>query len=265
MKHVKLFEEYLNELDYGKLLFADPAYVSSSGRYKKLATDMYGDEREKDTDEERNLWARIKDHLKNNDKKIALNKKDFNTLLKMKKKFPDMLDPSTEIKPNDMIWRGQSASVNQVVDWIENAKTVDWFKFGDHDYVSNEFIALDIKKEVKSRNDNGFVSVSQLWDLAGSFAGFTHHQNRWPITVGTQFKNVANKAILAPDFAATMSGYKESETWIIGNSIPATTILVKSPATEFGSKIFTKGRIMVTKALLKRGVEAVNQLDVDEV
>ena len=59
MKYLKLFEEHLNELDYGKKLFADPAYTSSSGAYRTLAQQMYGEEGEKDTEDEKWLCTCI--------------------------------------------------------------------------------------------------------------------------------------------------------------------------------------------------------------
>lgn len=249
MKHIKLFEEHLNELDYGNKLFADPAYISSSGPYRTLAFQLYSDETEKDTEDERWLWTRIKDYFKNNVKTIAkYHKEDLKTLLKLKKKFPQMLDPSLVIKPNDMVWRGQSADVNQVVEWIENCEEIV-----RHEWKDDWITLKGIKDNVKSRNDNGFISISNEWRKAIDFTDFAQNENRWPIGVGTPFKNVAKNAFINPKFALVMSGYEEGETWILGNTLKATEITIAHPDNEGTRKIFHQGRAMIKIALKSNG------------
>lgn len=249
MKHVKLFEEHLNELDYGKKLFADPVYTHSSGSYRTLAQQMYGEEGEKDTEDEKWLWMRIKDYFKSNVKTIAkYHKEDLKTLLKLKKKFPQMLDPSMAIKPNDMVWRGQSADVNQVIEWIENCEEIVSHEWND------DWITLKgIKDNVKSRNDNGFLSMSNEWRKAIDFTGFAQNENRWPVAIGAPFKNVAKNAFINPKFALVMSGYEEGETWILGNTLKATEITIAHPDNEDTRKIFHQGRAMIKIALKSNG------------
>lgn len=249
MKHLKLFEEHLNELDYGKKLFADPAYTSSSGSYRTLAQQMYGEEGEKDTQDEKWLWMRIKDYFKNNVKTIAkYHKEDLKTLLKLKKKFPEMLDPSLAIKPNDMVWRGQSGEVNQVVEWIENCEEIV-----RHEWADGWITLKGIKDSVKSRNDNGFISISNQFGKAIDFTDFAQNQNRWAIAVGAPFKNVSKNAFMNPKFAIVMSGFEEGETWILGNTIKATEISIAHPASWQTKKVFERGREMIIKALKNRG------------
>jgi hypothetical protein len=249
MKHLKLFEEHLNELDYGKKLFADPAYISSSGPYRTLAFQLYSDETEKDTEDEKWLWMRIKDYFKNNVKTIAkYHKEDLKTLLKLKKKFPEMLDPSLVIKPNDMVWRGQSGEVNQVVEWIENCEEIV-----RHEWKDGWITLKGIKDNVKSRNDNGFISISNEFGKAVDFTDFAQNQNRWAIAVGTPFKNVAKNAFMNPKFAIVMSGFEEGETWILGNTIKATEISIAHPESWQTKKVFDRGRDMIIKALKNKG------------
>jgi hypothetical protein len=249
MKHVKLFEEHLNELDYGDKLFADPAYTSSSGAYRTLAQQMYGEEGEKDTEDEKWLWMRIKDYFKNNVKTLSkYHKEDLKTLLKLKKKFPEMLDPSLVIEPNDMVWRGQSGEVNQVVEWIENCEEIV-----SHEWADGWIILKGIKDNVKSRNDNGFISISNQFGKAKDFTDFAQSENRWPVLVGTPFKNVAKNAFINPKFAIVMSGYEEGETWILGNTIKATEIAIAHPESWNTKKIFERGREMIRMALKSNG------------
>ena len=249
MKYLRLFEEHLNEFNYGKKLFADPAYTHSSGAYRTLAQQMYGEEGEKDTEDEKWLWMRIKDYFKNNVKTIAkYHKEDLKTLLELKKKFPEMLDPSLAIKPNDMVWRGQSSGTRQVAKWIESAKSIE-----SHEWSSGWITLKGIKDNVKSRNDNGFLSVSDQWRKARDFTGFTHNENRWSIVVGVPFKNVAKNAFINPKFALVMSGYEEGETWILGNTLKATEIVIQHPDTPQGKKVFQRGRGEIIRALKNRG------------
>lgn len=249
MKYVRLFEDHLNELDYGKKLFADPAYISSSGAYRTLAFQLYSDQTEKDTEDEKWLWMRIKDYFKNNVKTIAkYHKEDLKTLLKLKKKFPQMLDPSLVIKPNDMVWRGQSGEVNQVVEWIENCEEIV-----RHEWADGWITLKGIKDNVKSRNDNGFISISNEFGKAIDFTDFAQQQNRWAIAVGTPFKNVSKNAFINPKFALVMSGFEEGETWILGNTIKATEIAIAHPDSWQTKKVFERGREMIKMALKSNG------------
>lgn len=249
MRYLKLFEEHLNELDYGKKLFADPAYISSSGPYRTLAFQLYSDETEKDTEDERWLWMRIKDYFKNNVKTIAkYHKEDLKTLLKLKKKFPEMLDPSLVIKPDDMVWRGQSAGTRQVAKWIESAESIE-----SHEWGSKWITLKGIKDNVKSRNDNGFISISNEWRKAIDFTDFAQNENRWAIGVGTPFKNVSKNAFINPKFALVMSGFEEGETWILGNTLKATEITIAHPESPQTKKVFQRGRGEIIKALKNRG------------
>ena len=251
MKHIKLFEEHLNELDYGKKLFADPGYISSSGPYRTLAFQLYSDETEKDTEDEKWLWIRIKDYFKNNVKTIATyHKEDLKTLLKLKKKFPQMLDPSLTIKPNDMVWRGQSASTRQVAKWIESAKSIE-----SHEWSDGWITLKGITDDVKSRNDNGFLSISNDWRKAKDFTDFAQNENRWPVAIGTPFKNVAKNAFINPQFALVMSGYEEGETWILGNTLKATEITIAHPDNHDTRKVFRRGREEIIRALKSKGFE----------
>ena len=259
MKHVKLFEEHLNELNYGDKLFADPAYSQGDAKhlmaYSDLITKAYNGETEKDTPEEKKLWMRIKNYLKHNHKDIAKNKKDLKTLLKLKKDFPVMLDPE-DSGPIGSVYRGMTADAKDVVKWIKSASNV--YKDG----ILQRWIALDgIKDTIKSRNDNGFISASSRLDMAKSLGMMNKRDDRWTIVAHAEYKQVAKNSIISPDFAEVMSGYAEGEVWILGNSFPVNRILIQNPE-QYGRFTYGKGvddivdaNIAIKEALEERGLE----------
>ena len=259
MKHIKLFEEHLNELDYGDKLFADPEYSQGDARhlmaYSDLIAKAYNGETEKDTPEERKLWMRIKNYLKHNQKHIAKNKKDLKTLLKLKKDFPVMLDPEASGQISD-VYRGMTAAPSDVVKWIKAASNV--YKDG----ILQRYIMLDgIKDTIKSRNDNGFISVSSQLHMAKSLGKMNKSEDRWGIVARAEYKQVAKNSIISPEFAEVMSGYAEGEVWILGNSFPVNGILIQNPE-QYGRFNYGKGfdsvvddSIAIKEALEERGLE----------
>jgi hypothetical protein len=259
MKHLKLFEEHLNELNYGDKLFADPAYSQGDAKhlmaYSDLIKKAYNGETEKDTPEERKLWMRIKNYLKHNQKHIAKNKKDLKTLLKLKKDFPVMLDPE-DSGPIGQVYRGMTSEPKDVVKWIKAASNV--YKDG----ILNRWIILDgIKDTIKSRNDNGFISVSSQLDMAQSLGMMNKKDDRWTIVARAEYKQVAKNSIISPDFAEVMSGYAEGEVWILGNSLPVNGILIQNPEQygrfnyKGGEHEMEKSSVAIKEALEERGLE----------
>ena len=259
MKHLKLFEEHLNELNYGDKLFADPTYSQGDAKhlmaYSDLIKKAYNGETEKDTPEERKLWMRIKNYLKHNQKHIAKNKKDLKTLLKLKKDFPVMLDPE-DSGPISSVYRGMTAAPGDVVKWIKAASHL--YKDG----ILNRWIILDgIKDTIKSRNDNGFISVSSKLDMAQSLGMMNKKEDRWTIVARSEYKQVAKNSIISPDFAEVMSGYAEGEVWILGNSFPINGVLIQNPE-QYGRFNYGRGvdgvvddSIAIKEALEERGLE----------
>jgi len=262
MKHLKLFEEHLNELKYGDKLFADPEYSQGDAKhliaYSDLIAKAYNGETEKDTPEERKLWMRIKNYLKHNQKHISKNKKDLKTLLKLKKDFPVMLDP-LNTGPIESLYRGMTADPKDVVKWIKAADNV--YK----DIILQRYIMLDgVKDTIKSRNDNGFISATYMLDKAKSLGQMNKSEDRWGIIARTEYKQVAKNSIISPDFAEVMSGYAEGEVWILGNSFPVNGILIQNPE-QYGRFSYGKGfdsvvddSIAIKEALEERGLEMNN-------
>ena len=60
--------DILAEFDYGRFLWADPAYASSSGKYRAFIEKAYKGAMELDDMEEAQLWTQLQYYLKHNQK-----------------------------------------------------------------------------------------------------------------------------------------------------------------------------------------------------
>ena len=142
---------------------------------------------------------------------------------------------------------------------------VKWIKAASHLYkdgILNRWIILDgIKDTIKSRNDNGFISVSSKLDMAQSLGMMNKKEDRWTIVARSEYKQVAKNSIISPDFAEVMSGYAEGEVWILGNSFPINGVLIQNPE-QYGRFNYGRGvdgvvddSIAIKEALEERGLE----------
>ncbi len=203
-------KDILKELEYGEKLFADPGYASSSGRYQNLVKQMYGGETEPDTDEENSLFLKLKDYVRQN---VWYNDttKELDDLLKLKAKFPRMLDPASEVEGN-MVYRGTQLPPKKILELIEGKKG-EWGNKDDKIfYISNTLY---------SRNKSGYISYTTKSKVATQFA-FSNFTNDkfWPIVIGVPYNEIADRALLHPDFATDLGGYGENEFLVKGNDIP---------------------------------------------
>ena len=89
MKRVKLFEEFINEFNYGEVLFGDPSVAQDEERYKRLLKLPF----EPNTLEEDQLIKMLKDWF-HNEKAASFLGKALRELLPLKKKFPKVLEPT---------------------------------------------------------------------------------------------------------------------------------------------------------------------------
>lgn len=236
-------KDLLAEYEFGKLLWADPAYASSSGRYRRFIDHAYKGALEKDSQDEALLWMQLQDYLKLN-QKDALDMRAFSELSLMKRRFPEILEPG--LKPTDLVYRGMTLSVEQTAELIANPKVMilprgEWY-----------FLA-PLKRNVESRSE-GFISVSADWKLASDFALGRSPIGRWPIVTTTQYRDVEPNAFMNPEFLTTVGGYDEKEFWILGSTLPVVGIHIESP---WRSGPVTKRREadMIAKALEARGFQ----------
>ena len=52
-----------------------------------------------------------------------------------------------------------------------------------------------------------------------------------------------------------MSGYEEGETWVLGNTLKATEVVIQHPDAEQAKKVFRRGREEIIRALKSKGFE----------
>jgi hypothetical protein len=203
-------KDILKELEYGEKLFADPSYGTSSGRYQNLIKQMYDGETEPDTDEENSLFLKLKDYIKQN-KWYNDTTKELDDLLKLKAKFPRMLDPASEVEGN-MVYRGTNLPPKKIMELIEGKKG-EW---GDRDDK-----IFNISSILYSRNKSGYISYTTKSYVAVQFAFSNFIDDKsWPVVVGVPYNEIADRALLHPDFAIDLGGYGEDEFLVKGNDMP---------------------------------------------
>ena len=245
-------KDILKEFDFGDKLWADDAYGSSSGPYRNLIQRMYNGEYEKDTPEEMELWSAIKDYLKSADKnKVSTREGEIKELLSLKKRFPRMLDPATDISAGEAIFRGMTADLDKVVEYIGQATRI-------HDWgMDSRWIMLKgVQATVRSRSNQGFISATYKSNTARDFAQMNQRDNRYPVIATSPYAKVAGRSIIAPSFATVLAGYDEGEFWILGNKIESQNLIIANPAV-YG--VYSKKQVgggsgnILTAALKEKG------------
>lgn len=244
----------LKEFDFGDKLWADDAYGSSSGPYANLIQRMYNGEYEKDTPDEMGLWSAIKDYLKNAQKNaISTRESEIKELLSLKKRFPQMLDPATDISAGEAIFRGMTADLDKIVEYIGQATKIhNWGMDG-------RWIMLKgVQATVISRSNQGFISATHKSNTARDFAQMNQRDNRYPIIATSTYAKVANRSIIAPSFATVLAGYDEGEFWVLGDTIESQDLILANPAVYGRYQSGTDGRRVgsgniLTAALKEKG------------
>jgi hypothetical protein len=236
-------KDLLAEYEFGKLLWADPAYASSSGRYRRFIDKAYKGALEKDSPDEALLWMQLQDYLKLN-QKDTLDMRAFSELSLMKKRFPAILEPG--LKPDDLVYRGMTLPIEQTAELVNDPKVLilprgEWY-----------FLA-PLKRNIESRSE-GFISVSAHWNLASGFALGRSPIGRWPIITSTQYRDVAPNAFMNPEFLTTVGGYDEKEFWILGSTLPVVGIHIQSPWIS-GPVPKTREADVIAEALEARGIQ----------
>ena len=203
-------KDILKELEYGEKLFADPSYSTSSGRYQNLVKQMYDGETELDTDEENSLFLKLKDYIKQNIW-YGDTTKELDDLLKLKAKFPRMLDPASTVEGN-MVYRGTQLPPKKIMELIEGKKG---------EYGNRDDKVFYTPHTLYSRNKSGYISYTTKPKVAIQFAFSNFIDDKfWPVVVGVPYNEIADRALINPEFAIDLGGYGENEFLVKGNDIP---------------------------------------------
>jgi hypothetical protein len=243
--YVKLFEEFIYELNYGNRLFDDPAALTANPSIKfpeELASE-FSLNGEKNTAEELmlivNLSTWFKDYV--NTGKVFLKAEQLRELFPLKKKFPKILDP-TQCKTNDgECYRLTTVPFRIVLDVL---KKVPRKKLQDA-VRSNQDVTVNINTTIVPKSKRDFYSFTSSYKTLEYLFG--HAQQGASVYDQVYYKKemfaivhvpiTSPKLIINPDFANILSAYQEFETLYVDNSIKVTKITV--PGFSFRSLLQT--------------------------
>ena len=223
-------KDILKEFEYGDKLWADPGIfndtVSQRSRYTGFIERIYNKEFEPNTKEEIEILSAVEKYLEFPESYPDVTKKNLKDLLKLKSKFPHILDPlasKKELKSaTDSVYRGMSADINDILKYIEEAHR--------DPFISVNEMHISIDTEIKSRRQSGFLSMSTDFEIAKKFMSTGSGRNeRCAIVTSTPYWKVADRSIWNPDYLNSISGLDEKEFWILGNTIPITSMQVFFP------------------------------------
>ena len=223
MKHIKLYEDFFGAKLWSDLTYPDRGYnVGYGERERRLFTDyiqkMYDSpDFEKNTHKEDELLVAIEMYLSQGDGGIIHNRGLLQKLLKYKKLYPEMLDPS--LNNLDMVFRGMTMDFNEIHDLIDSCDRLVKSRAN----IGRSYVILKgAKTTVKSRQDIGFISASTSLQTASTFQQM--EDDRWPIVAAASFGKIEKKSIMNPQFLNALNPMDESEIWILGNEIEAQDI-----------------------------------------
>ena len=237
--------QLLREFEAGKLLWADPTSIPARRKFfwDTFITKIYGDETEPDSAEERDALNQIYQYLSavqsTPEKGFSVGVKELpdpkafvSDLLKLKRKFPKMLDPEHDIdnslvvSGDDWIFRGMTADVDMLVQVIE--RTTSW------DAPLRNFGWIGINNpdvHIRSRAA-GFMSFTTSGLAKAemfSYTGAEGSASRWNIVIAVPYNSVKTRAVLAPSFIEALSGYDESEIWVLEGSVKPEVLFIRDP------------------------------------
>lgn len=213
-------KEILKELDFGKNLFADPTSpaVDDQGDYKKL---IRGKEETPNTEEEEEVLRDIHRFTITQYDDIKSLQKNTQNLLKLKSKFPEMLDPKQGKDVGEYIWRGATLPKDIIA---QLAPKMD--KAG---YIEN------INLKITPRSKRGIHSFSSSFFRATQFMDMQwnsiHRKGRIPVVLGIKSNNP--NFLFNPDFLENVSDYpNEREVLYIGDTFPISIIYLEMDPPE---------------------------------
>ena len=237
MKHIKLYEQFLNEADVGKKLLADDEFAASVSkghdRFYHFVDVMYRDEGFEDNTKYEKLLVKYLQEYFIDEKNSSNLGKMLASLQKIKNKFPKLLDPTTsermrDIKewmkkrplawygnvPSDMIWRGAKMPMKELERLLPKTN-----KLGEE----FDFAIGTDKPGIKysSKNKSGFTSWTVDPTSAVQFAKKRpHNEDNEANEVGVIYGCKANnpRFLLSPDLSNSISKYAEDEVFLIGTA-----------------------------------------------
>jgi len=266
MKHIKLFEQFINEMEIGKTLFSksptgmgmrnaegDPPqwdwkysryhYKKPNREFTQKLKDSFKNVDELNTPEEHRLldflskWIELGDSLHVWRKLPDTIYKDLKYLLKIKKKFPLILDPMQGSNNLNKFWRGASISLDKANEILDNAKLV---KRGADPARFNSVNRYEIKTSVGSRAllKKNAASFTSNWNTANVFLNSrTRNPEDDRVPVILEVPANSPNLLFNPEFLNLFSDYEEDETFYVGDKeINITAIYLNPYAVDIKTK-----------------------------
>lgn len=236
MKYLTPFNEFLSEkIEIGRQLFGGqftgPRNQSVDQKWDDWLEKVYQQDYEPNTGDENEILRQLQIYFDSDMGKLE--KGDLNKLLpqllKLKKKFPKILDPTKSIvktlstfidrvgkQYNGMAWRGATMSSKDARALISKSKLV---QLGMHS------VAVIDKPNYTNtpRGDYGFISFSTHIDNARGF-GYTSTPDRIRVLYGV--KLTTPNLIFNNTMTNALSKFHENEVILVGNSFKPDVIII---------------------------------------
>jgi len=251
VKRIKLFEEFLNEMEIGNTLFSRNAEQKGweentiNKKYLMNLVSSMKDKNELNTSDEIKFLKFIENyvyapHLYKGKLDADLFK-DIKDLQKLKKKFPLILDPTKEVEKHRYAYRGASIQTDELEKLIKKAKFIN-----ETEVYGNPAYYVKVDGTVTTRSDKNFISFTTKYLLATRF--YIKSQNRnmdnWRERSECILEVPINSPNLLfnPDFINMFSNFNEYETWYINksNEIDISGIYISAEIYEY---LKEKGKI----------------------
>ncbi|MGA1386052.1 MAG: hypothetical protein ACO306_04945 [Flavobacteriaceae bacterium] len=235
MNHIKLFEEFVNEFDTGKVLMGDPdgdktTYRYSQDEWKRLKLPF-----EPNTMDEKELLDLLREWIRSESKNPKLGKL-LKQLMPLKKKFPQILDPTKgrDVYDGTFFYRGTLVPVKEML------ALKPWFNNYDVSFAEG---ALESSAPYtwNSVNTKGFTSLTPSIETAQEFAiaymekaGMDYdrslikriEEGSGMIPIMVKIEDTNKDLIMNPNFLNTVGGLMEYETFLIGNKVKVHSVII---------------------------------------
>jgi hypothetical protein len=221
MKKIPTFDEFINEMEIGSQLFADPKDVNSvnfSSKDLEKLLKSAGMEIEANTaDEKKFLDKLVQWTISTRD---VLETKDLEYLLSIKNKFPVILEPS--YNGSKIAYRGTKIAVSKLA-------KLNFIKDGNNYIAQNTSI-------IEKTGKRGYSSFSTDNDIARQFIEEQYYEpeevsqlKQIPVMVTLQTKN--NDLLFNPDFTNLFSKQDvvENEIFIVSPTYKPEQIIFYNP------------------------------------
>ena len=218
-------KDLLKEFEYGDKLFAD--IEDENLINPEFLGKLIAKPEEENTDDEKKLLKALNAYFSKGVLK-TIDASILEKLLKLKPKFPKILDPSASAKKLKHAYRGTTVGIDTLLKAINNGNLS---KAG-----YNTYVIENPQITIQSKGSTGYLSFSTEMVNADSFALEAAAGSRIiklikqglvPITAEVSLKNA--NFLFNPEFIMAFSDYEEDETLLIDTKYTPSAIYMTDP------------------------------------